>query len=351
MNLKASYKKHTFTFLNPAGTSRGVYKSRDSWFIFISDGETTGIGECPPLPGLSIDFSENFEKNLDRICEDFNNDCLDLYTGLNDFPSVKFGFETATKDLFYGGQRKIFDNDFFSGIEKIKINGLIWMGSIEYMENQVKEKLNNGFNCLKFKIGALENDSELEIISKLREKYSASELEIRVDANGAYSPEKAKRVIDKLAKLKVHSIEQPVMAGKIKEMADICNSSPIAIALDEELIGKKTIEEKVDLLDEIKPHYLILKPALLGGFSSSDEWISIAEKKGIGWWATSALESSIGLNAIAQWVSNYDIFLPQGLGTGMIYTNNIESPLALSNDFLFYDTRKSWNNNIFCDNI
>ncbi len=347
MNLKASYKKHTFSFLRPAGTSRGTYNTRDSWFIFISDGEATGIGECPPLPGLSIDFSNDFEKNLHRICDDFNNDNLDLYTDLNDFPSVKFGFETATKDLFFGGQRKIFDNDFFNGTEKININGLIWMGSIEYMTQQVKEKFDDGFRCLKFKIGALDDDSELEIIGKLRQKFDDSELEIRVDANGAYSHEKAKIILEKLSKLKVHSIEQPIKAGNPKEMADLCNSSPVAIALDEELIGKKTINEKIDLLNEIKPQYLILKPALLGGFSSSDEWISIAEKMGIDWWATSALESTIGLNAIAQWVCSNDYFLPQGLGTGMIYSNNIESPLSLSNDYLFYDINKKWSNILF----
>lgn len=342
MNLKVSYKKNTFSFIHPAGTSRGTYNSRDSWFIYISDGEATGIGECPPLPGLSIDYSVDFEEKLKSICDDFNNDNLNLYSGLNDFPSIKFGFETASMDLFFGGKKKIFENDFFNGIEKIKINGLIWMGSIEYMTQQVKEKLSNGFTCLKFKIGAFEDDSELEIISRLREKFNDSELEIRVDANGAYSPEKAKIIIDKLAKLKVHSIEQPIKAGKIKEMADLCNSSPIAIALDEELIGKKTIDEKIDLLNAIKPQYLILKPALLGGFCSSDEWISIAEKMGIEWWATSALESAIGLNAIAQWVCNYDIFLPQGLGTGMIYSNNFKSPLSLSGDYLIYDINKKW---------
>lgn len=347
MNLKASIRKHTFSFLHPAGTSRGIYNTRDSWFIYISNGEETGIGECPPLPGLSIDYSNDFEDYLRTICDDFNNENLDLSSGLNDFPSIKFGFETATKDLFYGGQRKIFDNDFFKGTEKIKINGLIWMGSIEYITRQVKEKLKNGFKCLKFKIGAFENDSELEIISKLRQQFNDSELEIRVDANGAYSPEKAKIVIEKLAKLKVHSIEQPIKAGSIKEMADLCNSSPVAIALDEELIGKKTIEEKIDLLNTVKPHYLILKPALLGGFSSSDEWISVAKKMGINWWATSALESTIGLNAIAQWVCSHDFFLPQGLGTGMIYSNNIESPLSLSNDYLFYDVNKKWSDNNF----
>ncbi len=342
MNLQARYNKRTFNFINPAGTSRGVYKSKDSWFIYISDNESTGIGECSPLPGLSIDALPDFEEKLQKVCEDFSNNNLDLYSGLNDLPTIKFGFETAVKDLYYGGKRKIFDNEFVEGKGEIHINGLIWMGTVDYMNQQVGEKIEKGYNCLKFKIGALRNDAELDIIRELRKKYSVSDLSIRVDANGAYSVEKAKRILDELYSLQVHSIEQPIKAGQINEMAMLCNSSPVPIALDEELIGIAKIDDKINLIKEIKPGYLIIKPGLLGGFSSSEEWVSIAEKSGIGWWATSALESSIGLNAIAQWVYEFDVELTQGLGTGMIYSNNIDSPLTLKGDKLFYDVNKRW---------
>ena len=346
MTVKASYRKHTLQFIRPAGTSRGTYLTKESWFLSLSDGKKTGIGECSLLKELSIDDRPDFEEKLSQVCEEIDNGTFDFSQKLADFPALKFGLETALLDLQNGGQKILFPSLFTEGKAGIPTNGLIWMGDKTYMREQIAQKLEKGFSCIKLKIGAIDWPTEHEIIAEMRKRFPPSELTIRVDANGAYTPQQAEKVLAELAKLNVHSIEQPIKAGQPNEMAKLCASSPIPIALDEELIGINTTEQKINLIEKINPQFLILKPSLLGGFQASDEWISIAEKQGIGWWATSALESNIGLNAISQWIFTKKPTLPQGLGTGMLYSNNINSPLILIKDTMYYNTSKSWNTEV-----
>jgi o-succinylbenzoate synthase len=342
MKIQASYKKHTLQFHNPAGTSRGVYTTKESWFIFLSDGVNTGIGECSLLKGLSIDDRPDFERKLSGICEQINKETYDFDQPLFDFPSIKFCLETALLDLKNGGRHILFPSKFTEGKSGITTNGLIWMGDKTSMRKQISEKLKKGFTCIKLKIGAIDWESEREVIVEMRRQFSAKELTIRVDANGAFTFQQAKTVLSELANLQVHSIEQPIKSGNYEEMAELCLSAPIPIALDEELIGIFPFDNKRKLLQIIKPQYIIVKPSLLGGFKASDEWISLANEMNIGWWVTSALESNIGLNAISQWVYTKNIGLPQGLGTGMLYSNNIDSPLTLVDEKLFYDVKKKW---------
>ncbi len=342
MQFSASYKKYTLQFKRPAGTSRGIYNSKESWFIFLSQNNKTGVGECSLLKGLSIDDSPDFEIKLNEICQSINAGIFNFDEPLHRFPSIQFGLETALLDLQHGGNHLIFPSDFTSGKRSITTNGLIWMGSSEFMNQQIAEKIEQGFSCIKLKVGAADWETEKAIIEALRSKFSAKQLTIRVDANGAYSPEQAENIMQQLVSLNVHSIEQPIAAGNWDKMHQLCTTSPLAIALDEELIGIYPTEKKIQLLETIKPKYLILKPGLLGGFSSSDEWIELAKRLNIRWWATSALESNIGLNAIAQWTATKNNPLPQGLGTGMLYTNNIDSPLYLNGENLLYNTQKKW---------
>jgi o-succinylbenzoate synthase len=346
MMFRATYRKYTLQFIRPAGTSRGTYLTKESWFLFLSDGEKTGIGECSLLKDLSIDDRPGFEEKLSQICKEINSNTFDFLEKLIDFPSIKFGLEVALLDLQNGGQKILFPSLFTEGKAGIPTNGLIWMGDKTYMREQIAQKLEKGFSCIKLKIGAIDWPTEREIITEMRTQFLPSELIIRVDANGAYTPQKAIKVLNELAKLEVHSIEQPIKAGQPNEMAKLCASSPIPIALDEELIGKNLTGQKSKLLEQIKPQFLILKPSLLGGFQASEEWISIADKMDIGWWATSALESNIGLNAISQWVFKQDVILPQGLGTGMLYANNIDSPLTLIKDKMYYDLAKCWDTEV-----
>lgn len=342
--MKASYKKHTLQFLRPAGTSRGIYSTKDSWFITLSDGDRTGVGECSILKGLSQDDRPDFEEKMRDVCTQINSGTFNFEEALYEFPSIQFGLETALLDLQHGGNRILIPSEFTVGKTGILTNGLIWMGNQKYMSEQITQKMEKGFSCIKLKIGAINWKSERELITKMRKQFSASELTIRVDANGAFSTEKATEVLSELSELQVHSIEQPIKAGQWDEMSKLCATAPTPIALDEELIGIHAREEKRKLLETIRPHYLILKPSLLGGFKASDEWIQLAEENNIGWWATSALESNIGLNAIAQWVFTKKPTIPQGLGTGMLFANNIDSPLTLHGEKLFYDTNKNWKN-------
>lgn len=340
--MKATYKKHTLKFIRPAGTSRGTYTSKDSWFIILEKEGKKGIGECSILKGLSIDDRPDFEQKLSDVCDEINFNEYDFETPISSFPAIQFGLETALLDLENGGVRIPFPSEFTVGKTGIPTNGLIWMGDKKYMHEQIAQKLDLGFSCIKLKIGALDWETEKELIAVMRSKFSEKDLTIRVDANGAYDMEKASVVLHDLANLKVHSIEQPIKAGQWENMAKLCESSPIAIALDEELIGVFPKDKKQELIDTIKPQYLILKPGLLGGFKSSDEWIELAEERGIGWWATSALESNIGLNAISQWVFTKNVELHQGLGTGMLFSNNIDSPLFLDGEKLFYNENLAW---------
>ncbi|HPS12222.1 MAG TPA: o-succinylbenzoate synthase [Prolixibacteraceae bacterium] len=342
MPLNASYKKHSLQFLRPAGTSRGTYTNKDSWFLFLDEGNKTGVGECSLLKDLSIDDRPDFEQKLAEVCDQINNENIHIDNSLQEFPSIRFGLETAMLDLKKGGQHILFPSEFTQGKRSIVTNGLIWMGDKTFMREQISQKMEKGFSCIKLKIGAIDWETEREIIAEMRRQFSVFDLTIRVDANGAFTLEQAKKMLSELAKMQVHSIEQPIKAGQWEAMATLCKTTPVPIALDEELIGIFPVEKKKELLETIHPQFLILKPSLLGGFNASDEWIELANKMNIGWWATSALEANIGLNAISQWVFTKNTILPQGLGTGMLFRNNIDSPLTMIGEKLFYDRDKNW---------
>lgn len=334
MALKGSFEKRTFKFKRPSGTSRGVLTEKHCWIITVWDSarpEIVGTGECSIIPGLSPDFSsfKDYESQLRTVCENLNVD-------LSEWPSIKFGVECAVLDLKNGGKGMIFDNSFTRGESSIGINGLIWMGDREFMEEQIEEKLASGFTTIKMKIGAIDFNTEFELLRSIREKYSSEEITLRVDANCAFSPEEAPEILEKLATLEIHSIEQPIAKGQWVEMHDLCAKTPTPIALDEELIGINDLEEKKKLLDVIRPQFIILKPSLHGGISGTQEWIELAEARHIPWWMTSALESNIGLEAICQLAGNYNNPLPQGLGTGSLYEVNVPSKLFVQNGKIQY---------------
>ncbi|MBL4861818.1 MAG: o-succinylbenzoate synthase [Crocinitomicaceae bacterium] len=334
--LLAKYSKKTFHFKRPSGTSRGVLTEKHSWFIEVWDPTNpsiVGTGECSVIPGLSPDF-----KDVQEYTAKLEETCRDLTLDLTDWPSIKFGVETALLDLQSGAKGLIFENDFYYGKRKILINGLIWMGDEDFMKKQIDEKLDAGFTTIKMKIGAIGFDAELALLKSIREDYSAEDITLRVDANGAFPVNNALEMLKRLAELDIHSIEQPIKAGQWEEMARLCKSTPLPIALDEELIGVNTSSDKAALLDTIQPQFIILKPSLHGGISGSKEWIELAEKRNIPWWMTSALESNIGLNAICQFNAEYNNDLPQGLGTGSLYTDNIESNLVVKTGSIFYSS-------------
>ncbi|MGZ5197367.1 MAG: o-succinylbenzoate synthase, partial [Kaistella sp.] len=319
-------------FKRPGGTSRGVLNTKETYFLKITENGKTGTGECGLFRGLSYDDVPDYEAKLQWLCDNIGADSAFLKNELKHFPSIWFGYEQAVLNLKHGDDL-YFPSDFTAGKSSIKINGLIWMGDSVFMEEQIEEKLKSGFNCLKLKIGTDWN-SEKTILKKLREKFPAQQLELRVDANGGFNFQEAQMVLEELYDLDIHSIEQPIRAGNREEMQKLCATTPTPIAWDEELIGVVDFSEKKQLLETIKPQYIILKPSLVGGISGSDEWISLAENMGIGWWITSALESNIGLNAIAQYTFTKNPKIPQGLGTGGLFTNNLETRLELSGDLL-----------------
>ncbi|HYQ57343.1 MAG TPA: o-succinylbenzoate synthase [Draconibacterium sp.] len=338
---KAGYQKYELHFKQPAGTSRGVLKTRTVWFLFLEENGITGLGECAPLPGLSIETPQEVEAELKKICSDpvpyINN--IDL---LQDLPSLKFALESALLDMQNGGIRQLFPSAFPKGQAGIPINGLIWMNEIDNMQHQIEEKLASGFRCIKLKIGAKDFEQELNLLKAVRERFSSEEITLRVDANGAFDTNSASVKLKRLAELHLHSIEQPIRAGQWNEMTELCKTSPLPIALDEELIRINKREEKIQLLETIRPQFLILKPSLHGGISGCDEWIELANQRNIGWWITSYLESNIGLNAIAQWAFTKNTTMHQGLGTGQLFTNNIDSPLEIRGEKLWFNTSKSF---------
>lgn len=328
-----------FQFKKPSGTSRGIMTHKKSWFIALSnETSATGWGECSIIENLSPDHNddEQYFKTLESLLESWKNDTL-AYDDMTLFPSMRFGIEMALLDLEKGGRQLLFDTPFSRGDAKIRINGLIWMGSTKSIREQIEEKLNTGFRCIKLKIGAMPWPDEFAILKDLRAAFPAEDIEIRVDANGAYNFHEAPAILANLAALEVHSIEQPIRAGQWDEMAALCASTPCPIALDEELIGVHDQGKQSQLLAHIRPQYIILKPSLHGGISGSQQWISEADRNGIQWWMTSALESNLGLNAIAQLAACYDLQLPQGLGTGSLYDTNIPSPLSLSGEWLSFN--------------
>ena len=329
-------------FKRPAGTSRGVMQNKNSWIIKLTANNVEGIGEISVIEGLSPDYIDKvtFESRINEVCSRLEASegniarGFDIAATLNDFPSIKFGLETALLDLQNGGNGIIFNNDFTKGIRRLHINGLVWMGDESFMKDQITEKLAEGYTTIKMKVGAIDIQTELSILASIRKQYSVNEITLRVDANGAFSPTQAPELLKKLADLEIHSIEQPIKAGQWEAMAELCRSTPTPIALDEELIGINDIHQKITLLETIQPQYIILKPSLHGGISGTQEWIELAEQKNIPWWMTSALESNIGLAAICQLTAEYQNNLPQGLGTGSLYTNNIESDLIIENGFI-----------------
>jgi o-succinylbenzoate synthase len=332
--MKAEYFRYLLEFKRPGGTSRGVLHEKETFILEISENGNKGIGECAVFRGLSFDDRPDYEQKLQWLCENIHQDSEFLKDELKEFPSIWFGYEQAVLNLEHGNNL-YFPSEFTEGGKPIVINGLIWMGDIHYMEEQIQDKLEKGFHCIKLKIG-VNWKSEHEILRKLRQKFSKEMLELRVDANGGFSKDEAIIVLQQLAELQIHSIEQPIKAGNWHDMAELCADTPTPIALDEELIGIVDLNEKIKLLDTVKPQYIILKPSLIGGFSGSDEWISLAEERNIDWWITSALESNIGLNAIAQYTFTKKNPMPQGLGTGSLFVNNFKSDLDLRGELLYF---------------
>lgn len=336
--MKAIIEKKQLHFKQPAGTSRGIYTTREVWYIRLTDEADAnhyGIGECAPLPDLSCDASPEYESILHETCRRFNESGSIDREALRPYPSILFGWETALRH-YEARSLQLWQTPFSEGKEGIPINGLIWMGSFDEMYRRIEEKMTQGFRCIKLKIGAIDFDKELELLAHIRKHFPPEQIELRVDANGAFTPEDALEKMKRLHKYRLHSIEQPIRAGQWQEMARLCAAAPFPIALDEELIGINERNRKAELLDCIHPQYIILKPSLHGGISGSEEWIALARERGIGWWVTSALESNIGLNAIAQWTATLHPTLPQGLGTGMLFTDNIDLPLRIEGDCLWY---------------
>lgn len=325
-------------FKQPAGTSRGSYTTRDVWYLHLTSDkypDRVGIGECAPLPKLSCDDMQGYESVLAHICNEVTEQGGFSVESLRDYPSILFGLETAFRHL-ERGCFELWDTPFSRGEVGIPINGLIWMGDYKKMLEQIEAKMAVGFRCIKLKIGAINFEEELALLRFIRSHFSAKEVELRVDANGAFAPADAMEKLKRLAELDLHSIEQPIRAGQWEDMARLTAETPLPIALDEELIGINIPERKQCLLDSVHPQYIILKPSLHGGMAGGNEWIREAEKRNIGWWITSALESNIGLNAIAHWCATFNNPLPQGLGTGALFTNNVDMPLEVRKDSLWY---------------
>ena len=346
---KARYIRHDLHFRFDARTSRGALSSKPSWFLLLEDphdDSNAGIGECSLIPGLSPEREAEAGAALERLVKGINAMGFDLLNPvLADFqhPAVKMAWETARLDYQHGGRRLLFDTPFVRGEEGIPINGLIWMADRNTMWSRVEEKMKAGFRVIKLKIGALDFDEELRLLKDIRKTYGdATKLEIRVDANGAFAPEKALEKLQRLSECDLHSIEQPIAAGQWEAMQRLCARTPIPIALDEELIGLNHWEQKKQLLETIRPQFIILKPSLIGGLQESSEWADLAEGLDIGWWATSALESNIGLNAIAQWTAHRKVEKPQGLGTGQLFHDNFESPLVIRDQRLWHDPIRPW---------
>lgn len=344
--MKATYHKYMLDFKQPSGTSRGVLTQKETWFIVLEDNGKKGIGECGILRGLSVDDREDYEEKLKWTCENIQLGEEKLWQELIEFPSIQFGIEMAFKSLESENPFVLFPSDFTNSTQSIVINGLVWMGDEQFMKDQIEEKLEQGFKCIKLKIGAIDFQKELDLLAYIRRNFDAQTIEIRVDANGAFSEFLALDKLKQLNGYQLHSIEQPITKNHTDSMAELCKNTPIPIALDEELIGVFSIEKKEALLQKIKPQYIILKPSFVGGFRGTKQWIDLAEKYNIGWWITSALESNVGLNAIAQWTFLQNNSMPQGLGTGALYTNNFDCPLEVKNGQLWYKNNLEWNFNL-----
>lgn len=346
-------KKHILQFIKPARTSRGELITKTVYYIIVSDDHQQmlpGVGECSVIPGLSIDDVPGFEQKLSECCKRLVDNDLKYHQRLFDYPSIRFGIETALRDFDQGGKRILYPGNFTDGNLGIDINGLIWMDTPEKMYQQVREKIENGFTCLKFKIGALDFNEELNLLWKVRREFQSENIEIRLDANGGFDTQTCLDKLSLLSELGIHSIEQPIMPGQLDEMSALCEVTPIPIALDEELIPIQGVENKQKLLEIIRPQYIILKPGLLGGFQATQEYKTIADKMEIKYWVTSALESNLGLSAIAQWTSSMQFCGVQGLGTGLLFENNVVSPLTIRKGKLYYSQLRKWDEKLLRKN-
>ena len=340
--ITATYQKYILDFKNPSGTSRGVLTQKETWFLIFENGDKRGLGECGLLRGLSCDDRSDYEEKLQWVCQNIHLGEKLLWEALIEFPSIQFGVEMAFLSLNSNNPFLLFPSAFTNGEKSILINGLVWMGNEQFMKQQIEEKIDQGFTCIKLKIGAIDFEKELALLHFIRQNFNSSQIEIRVDANGAFSNQEALSKLNLLSQFELHSIEQPIAKNNLEVMANLCKNSAIDIALDEELIGVFSTDEKEAILTKIKPQYIILKPSFVGGFRGTNEWISLAEKHNIKWWITSALESNIGLNAIAQYTFLKQNSLPQGLGTGGLFTNNFDCPLEVKHGQLFYNTNLVW---------
>jgi O-succinylbenzoate synthase len=344
--MRATYHKYLLDFKQASGTSRGILTQKETWFIVLENDGKKGIGECGILRGLSVDDRADYEEKLKWTCENIHLGEQNLYDELAEFPSIQFGIEMAFLSFKSENPFVLFPSDFTENTKSISINGLVWMGDKAFMKAQIEDKINQGFTCVKLKIGAIDFDAEIDLLRLIRSNFDENQIEIRVDANGAFDENEALYKINQITGFKLHSIEQPIKKNNTDTMSVLCKKSQIPIALDEELIGVFSKEEKEKLLLKIMPQYIVLKPSFIGGFRGTLEWISIAEKLNVGWWITSALESNIGLNAIAQFTFLQNNLMPQGLGTGSLFTNNFDCPLTVSQGQLWYEKNKNWEINL-----
>ena len=343
--LRARWIEHTLRPRFELGTSKGPITARTVWYLMAwhrDRPEVQGFGEAALFPGHSKEFPADVRTKLLELCADTSNWEQRLRTDLVDVPSVRFAVEQCLRDLEAGGSKMLFPSEFTLGRQAIPINGLVWMGDKATMKQRIREQIDGGYSTVKMKIGAIGIEDELTLLKNVRAEYKAADLTLRVDANGAFSAQQAPEVLKRLADLQVHSIEQPVAPGLYEVMTELCADPPIPIALDEDLIGANTHDAKVDLLDNVRPQYIVIKPSLVGGWAAAQEWIDLAKARNIGWWITSALESSIGLNAIAQYTATLNVSMAQGLGTGKVYANNIPSPLLAEKGFLHYRPEAEW---------
>ena len=353
MALRLHYSRRALRFNFPARTSRGALTEHVAWYLHLTDAQRPArlaLGEAAPLAGLSPDYRPDFEARLRQLCLDFNA-CqyaeadLAAVTELlePEWPALRFGLETALLDWRGGARRQLFDNAFSRGQAGLPINGLVWMGDAAFMQQQIRKKLTEGFRCLKMKIGGIDFGAELALLRDIRTAASPAELVLRVDANGAFGPDEAPAKLAQLAEFSLHSIEQPIRAGQPAALVELARTAPVPVALDEELIGVTEPARQAELLDAVRPAYVVLKPTLLGGLAATRRWIELAEARGIGWWVTSALESNVGLSAIGQFTAEFNVGdMAQGLGTGQLYHNNLPAPLAVRGGQLHYDPAGVW---------
>jgi o-succinylbenzoate synthase len=351
--LRLRFSQRALRFNFPARTSRGALAEHVAWYLHLTDDDRpglVGVGEAAPLAGLSPDYGPDFPAAVAQLCARFNAGALATFAAADapafvgpGRPALTFALETAALDLARGGRRQLYANAFSEGRAALPINGLVWMGDAPFMREQIRQKLAAGYSCLKLKIGGLDFATELELLTEIRAAAGPERLTLRVDANGAFSPAEAPARLAQLAAFHIHSIEQPLAAGQAAALAALCRTSSLPIALDEELIGVAEPARQAALLDEIRPAFVVLKPTLLGGHAATRRWIALAEARGIGWWVTSALESNIGLNAVAQLTGEYDVQgFAQGLGTGQLYHNNVAAPLHIGGGALRYDPAGAW---------